>query len=845
MKKFQISSLCMKNAISQNLSSHRTQGYSGEQYSKNQNKVKMALTATSSRPQLPIPFDGTESIDFLRAQNLTLKIENNKLEQENMELRHNLQLALTKAGSWGGMKQRVSLNKPQSVVVERLWVGDAASVVNRASFDGAAVMDSLEQQLAELQAQLDQSLHEKQSLASAVDDQRRVIQEQKQELQQLSNVRGDKGTAVAYYQSQISFLHSEVERLENACLSAQDEAIEKIRLAAQEHQHHLAERDKEVVAAKDELNRVRAFAGIHGSSSSGSGRGGGLLRGGKLDGEDMLSRCRMMEVQLASSLAEKNALHVENGDLHAKVRKLEAAARDKKQLLQEMKRTAVNDTTISSEHAQRLSFLLSSTMEEKSKVEAELEEALSKLNVRRVDSLAQTEEDPMVETSIQCDPPVALSDNGCQVDTIGHFADPTTQSAQALRHALETKCGEFDEARLQLDTLASIHKEALQFLDVTKKRLVDEKQRTSDLEGDVERLSLQLRSVQQQVSQLCALDREKDAIVEQAQSQQRDAQLRLIKAEEEYRSVEVDVAKQKKDLNMLVASQNMNHQQVHELNRQNQILHEEIQKLRMALESDKYIIQAKDAELRDVISSYQMAAKEGEVLGSSRDVLERENETLRQVIRSLEERYVMSQEQIGHLHSREQQLSLDLQSFDHELGQLHRRLHTCQTGEAEASAQAQNHLNTIRGLECTCDELRRNLAELSKQVVIRDNESVLLRVRCDSLEKEVASLSAAHRNDSKRVRELEDANAQLVVRGILSQGPSASSTLHQSHYASGAPRSASGAATPVEGGSSVSDVGAADRLRRVERDLAEALAANARLEKVARDQSLALSQISR
>ncbi|CUM57932.1 Hypothetical protein, putative [Bodo saltans] len=447
---------------------------------------------TTNRLQLPVPFDGTESIDFLRAQNLTLKIENNKLEQENMELRHNLQLALTKAGSWGGMKQRVSLNKPQSVVVERLWVGDASSVVNRASFDGAAVMESLEQQVAEIQDQLNQALHEKQSLAAAYEDLRRVANDQKQEITKLSSVRGDKGTAAAYFQSQISFLHSEVERLESACLASQEEALEKIRLAAQEHQIHLEERNQEVLAAKDEVNRVRAFAGIHGSASA-MGKGG--LRGGKLDGEDLLSRCRMMEVQLASSLAEKNALHIENGDLHAKVRKLEAAARDKKQIMQDIKRTAANDTTVSSEHAQRLSLLLASTMDDKSKVEAELDEAYKRLHVLRVSSLSQTEPLPMTETCVQSDPPVETHDGGCQVDVIGHFADPTTQSAQALRHALETKCAEFDEARLQLETLATIHKESLQFLETTKKRLVDEKQRTGDLESDVERLSLQLRSL--------------------------------------------------------------------------------------------------------------------------------------------------------------------------------------------------------------------------------------------------------------------------------------------------------------------------------------------------------------
>ena len=103
---------------------------------------------------LQIPFDGTETIDTLRAENLTLKIECNKLDQEIVSLRHNLNISLTKAGAWGGAKQRITLNKPQSVVAERSWVGDIVSLAKSSSFESSSIIEALEAQVREATSQL-------------------------------------------------------------------------------------------------------------------------------------------------------------------------------------------------------------------------------------------------------------------------------------------------------------------------------------------------------------------------------------------------------------------------------------------------------------------------------------------------------------------------------------------------------------------------------------------------------------------------------------------------------------------------------------------------------------------
>lgn len=782
----------------------------------------------STKP-LPLPFDGTESIDYFRAENLTLKIENNKLEQDNVELRHSLQLALTKASSWGGMKQRVTLNKPQSIVAERTWVSDPLQIAQAASLSGAAVLDSMEQQMAELKEQVHVLVADKQKLLDTIEQLHRTNGDQRAEIERLAALKasGDKGTAVAYLQNQISFLHSEVERLEGIVRLTQTDAVAKVRAIEDETAKHLKEKDAEVASMRDELARVRVAAGL-------PKRGGG-----KVDGEDLMSRCRMMEVQLAASLAEKNALHIENGDLHAKIRKLEAAAREKKQLLNEIQRSAASETHTSSEHAQRLSLLLAASNEEKQSLTAELDAALARLNVPRASSETQTVPPALVASASQCDPPAATATQGCQVDSIQHFADAASQSMQTLRHALQTKCTEADDGKMQLATLAAVHKETLVFLESTKNRLSDEMARRSQLEVDVEGLSLELRSMQQQISQQGAIDREKDIIVHQAQESQREAQAKLIRVEEEYRELEREVGRHRKDLQLLVANQNVQNQQVNEVNRQNAVLHEEIQKLRIALEHDKYVIQARDAELRDVVSSYQMLAKETDVLGTSREVLEKENEGLRQTIRSLEERCVMCNEQIGHLHAREQQLSLDLQSFDHEIGQLHRRLQQSQTREAENEARAQQDANTIRALELAADEMRRSLAELSKQIVIRDNENMLMRNRCGGLEREINALSTSQRTDSRRLRDLEEANAQLVVRQILSQQPS------QTGFDGASSATASNVSTSEPQRSQVPHHDAARaRVMELEQQLREANEAKDRFERLAFDQAATLSRLS-
>lgn len=387
----------------------------------------------------------------------------------------------------------------------------------------------------------------------------------------------------------------------------------------------------------------------------------------------------------------------------------------------------------------------------------------------------EVQADPIcVHAEAQTNPAATTSEGYCQVDSVSSLPNET-RSIQAVRHLLEQKCAEADDVRAKLDQLTYVHQETLQMLENTKLRLSQEMTRRKNLEEDVESQSLQLHSLQQKTSYQLSVDREKDSLLQQAEARQHEAQTKLLKSEDEYRRLEAELTKHRSDLQHLVANQNYNSTQVNQLSLENEGLRVEIQKLLQREAQCNYTIRAKDVEIAEILSAYQQSTKEMELVGNSCHTLEKENENLRAVIASREERNIHLQEQVAHLHAREQQLSLDLQSFEHEGGQLHRRFTQSEIRSAQLEAHVNECQQTIHSFERVNEELQRSLAELSKQLVVRDNESLLLRQRCDSLEQECTALNTAHRSESQRLRELEESNARLVVRNIMTT----STTQHQ------------------------------------------------------------------
>lgn len=701
--------------------------------------------------QLAIPFDGTETIDTLRAENLTLKIEFNKLEQDVVSLRHKLQIAQSQNGS--AMKQRIVINKPQSVVAERSWIGDQVSMSKASSRDSKSIVDALESQLRELTGQYSLVSQEKAALEESY---RKVTAALAASLEETSILKSNQtGGSAAFFQSQIRFLHVEVERLEEQNRTTQAECVARLRAVESDCLSRVNEKDTELRALRDEVNRLRASTGT--------------FKKGKSDiGEDIFTRCRAMEVNLAGALAEKNALQIENGELNTKLRKLELSYREKKQVTQEVQRERSVEQAAATEQSTKLAATVAILTDECSRLSRQLVEAQDILQKPKVSSCTQSDAADIADACQQCDTAVTCSAS-CQVDTVTHFTDPSTMSLQAVKHALEEKCIESDDTRMKLDQLTLLHQQTLATLQHSQSRLHEEMRIRGSQEVDIEQLSLKLSSLQQQVSKQCALDREKDINMERALAAERSANHKALKADEALRALQEELAAHRSDMQHVVTHQNYHAQQVHELNKKNDAQQEEIQRLRIDLEQYKYVVRAKDHELQEVIAAYQQLAKDTDIITNSKRTLEKEIELLRETVRSFEERVLTNQEHMEHLHAREQQLSLDLQSYNYEMEQLHRRLHASQSREAELEAEAHSLQQSLRAMEMATNEQYNSLAELNKQIVIRDNDAMLLRMRCDSLEKEVNQLSLSKRNDSRRLRELEDSNAQLVVRGILGQ----------------------------------------------------------------------------
>ena len=697
-----------------------------------------------------IPVDNVDTVDTLRAENMTLKIQCNKLEREAVELRHTLDLSLTKAGSWGGMKQRVTLFKPQSVVAERLWTtaADGSEYLN----EGSEVVEAIEQQLHEKTALVDQlqqtNFHLQETVTSL--EHRLKIQEQ-----QLQSAPQQKSTtsSTTYFQSQIRFLHDELERAESMAATIRRECVEELRMSNEQFNRLMEEKDARIRQLEDETSKLRSVAGIS--------------KKAKWEhGEDLMTRCKLLETQLATVLAEKNVLQVERGDIMMRLRKFESAAKERQHAVEEAQKLAAVESSVSSEHARRLIAIIANLTEDKTHVTEQLREANARLNTPKQSVEVQVFPLALQQAS-QTDTAPSTEEVGCQVDSVGSLP-PETRSVQAVRHLLEQKCSEADDLRAKLEQLSYVHQETLQMLEATKQRLSQELTRRKSLEEDVESQSLQLHSLQQKTSYQLSVDREKDVLLQQAEARQHEAQTKLLKSEEEYRRLEADLTKHRSDLHHLVANQNYNSTQVNQLSLENEGLRVEIQKLLQREAQCNYTIRAKDVEIAEILAAYQQSTKEMELIGNSCHTLEKENENLRAVIASREERNIHLQEQVAHLHAREQQLSLDLQSFEHEGGQLHRRFTQSEIRSAQLEAQVHECQQTIHSFERVNEELQRSLAELSKQLVVRDNESLLLRQRCDSLEQECTALNTAHRSESQRLKELEESNARLVVRNIMS-----------------------------------------------------------------------------
>ena len=800
------------------------------------------VTPSPPHPQdgvLPLPLVGVPTVETLRSQNITLKIELSDKENQILQLRHALNLALTKGASWGGFRQRVSLTKKLNYSPEALWQQTTSpkALAVTTSDSASTATAELEGVVAALQQQLQSKSSELCEVQSQLASLREVNAKQQKEIDDMkaaSRSAADSGkspAATAHLMNQITFLHEEAERLENELRDVREKAAEQLRAANESHAEDARARMDDVERLTKENNLLRAQVAPL------------TRRVGKLNqGEDLFARCRILEGQLATAISEKTAAVVEKHDLLTRMRKLETQIKGSKTTIKETERAAAEESAAADEQVRGLQDVIHALTQDREQIKAELAAFQSRAAIPRQSVQAQCERTETTSTSVQAVPEaVAVAHCGCQVDSIVHFAH-VGDTAQSLAVTLETKCGELDSARADLDSLSSVHAETLSYLESAKARLAEELSRRKALEADLEKLQMQSRAQQQQCSQLAALLRDRDAALAAGQQRMQQAINAAAALEQDRHHWEEDMACNTSDLQKLAATQALTTEQLAQAASENDALRGEVQRLLQREAQCNYELKAKDAELGELLAAYQQSVRELDKVSNFQQTIEREADNLRATLASREERIASLQSQVSALHEREQQLAVDVQARDYENGQLHRKRVQAEKDLAQFDAMLADFQQRNEALQRVNYEFERSAVELHKQLAIKDNENMFLRNRCESVEQELSAVQTQQQIERQRLRELEDNNAHLVLQGVLQQS--------QAMERASRPTSACGINV------SSSDVGTsieAERARcaRMERSLAEERekranleASQEKLQKLVLEQAEALSQLA-
>ncbi|CAD2219243.1 hypothetical protein AGDE_09483 [Angomonas deanei] len=281
-------------------------------------------------------------------------------------------------------------------------------------------------------------------------------------------------------------------------------------------------------------------------------------------------------------------------------------------------------------------------------------------------------------------------------------------------------------------------------------------------------MTIQVRALQQKVSLQAANERDLLAKIANLEEMRQRFHGSTVEIERERHNWEAVTRQHEKDIEQLVANKNYNNQQLSILANENENLRAEIQGLLLRESQAVFSLKAKDNEMHELLKAYQNAAKEHESIADNHRYLEREIDNLRAALSVKEEGIIYLQEQVATLHQREQQLILDLQSFEYDNDQLHRKVLQNEGALKQCEAKCAELNQIINAKQCIVEELHQNLSELSKQIVIKENETFLLRRRSESIENELSNLHAALTIERDRNSSLEDCNARLLTKEYLS-----------------------------------------------------------------------------
>lgn len=271
-----------------------------------------------------------------------------------------------------------------------------------------------------------------------------------------------------------------------------------------------------------------------------------------------------------------------------------------------------------------------------------------------------------------------------------------------------------------------------------------------------QKLAISSEKLQQLLMKISILEKEKS-----------DAMSAAAQAEHDRDYLESQLHQYEKDVGKLVAHKNFCASNLDDAALENDRLHHELQ--RHADNENKmcFTIQEKDEELHDLLKMYNSAVRENEFLLEGNNVLQRELDNIRSSLSSKDDSIQFLREQLNDINHREQQLLIDIQSFECETDQNHRIVAKQVKHINQIEKENANLKQIIHAKDISVEELHQHLADLNKQIVIQENDSIYRQRRCDDLEAECSWLQAGHEKQSQTVQELEDANASLMAKSAL------------------------------------------------------------------------------
>ncbi|KPI83268.1 hypothetical protein ABL78_7700 [Leptomonas seymouri] len=630
----------------------------------------------------------------------------------------------------------------------------------------------------------------------------------------------------AHLLSQIAFLHREVERLEEQVETLRTKSFADARKITQDYEEAIKQKNLEI----EEYRR----------------RGGG-----EGSGADLLRRCKLLEKQLASVNSEKSVACIEKNDLMAKVRKLEALLRTRRQEYAAAQRSAEENEVERSSAVTALKMAVEGLSKEKESLMQQVAEMQKGAIVQRKDKNVSTE-NSLCCAEAQTDS-VERVTQACQVNTMRPEEESVAVQHPAvfsLRALLEEKTCECDDLRSRLDELSAVQKDALAMLESAKRELADEVEQRRLAMSDAENLSVQIRGLQQRCSDQTAAERMLGERIGTLEDEKQRLFVEKTRIERDRDTWEEQLRQYERDVSQLSMAKNHANQQLGSLASENENLRVELKHFSEREAQMAYSLKAKDAEIQEILVSYQNSARENESLVENQRFLERELDNARAIIASKEESMIYVQEQLQSLQLREQQLTLDLQSFEYETETLHQRLARASDESTGLERKCDELQQMVRAKERCLEELHQSLRELSNQVIFKENENLLLRQRCDEMIGDAArqrALLAAERN---HLQELEEANARLVAREVLSldhhqKQLGASKEVEREREARLAVEEELDRAKKVYSGLQEKCEELERKAMNIESDLREAIASKERLHKIVVEQNEALAHLSK